>query len=325
MVESAQANRTGSGDETSITARVSAFSRAYHSRNNGVRVYDDPLAFDLLGRGDYETIAANMAGGISFFNPAFEGTPDEALRWVVDNQLSPSVLERSAFMEDCLMQAVAEGCSQYLILGAGYDTFAYRRPTWAGDLEVFEVDRASMIEDKRARLAVASIGVPAHVHLVEADLSRPGWGDALAAEPGFDPAKTSFMSLLGLVCYLSEEDFGRLLDVMADLMAPGSRVVFDYPSASQDGKGKVQESLARGAGEEMQARYDPGEMRHLLDVHGLEVVEHLYPREITKRYFSSYNEANPHYPMQAFPNVDLCCAVLRTRGHSERRSRRSGA
>lgn len=325
MDESAQANRTDSGDETSITARVSAFSRAYHFRNNEVRVYDDPLAFDLLGRNDYETIAANMAGGISFFNPDFKGTPDEALRWVVDNQLSPSVLERSAFMEDCLAQAVAEGCSQYLIFGAGYETFAYRRPAWADDLEVFEVDRASMIEDKRTRLVGASIGVPAHVHLVEADLSRPGWSDALIAGPGFDPTKTSFVSLLGLVYYLSEDDFGRLLDVTADLMAPGSRMALDYPNASQGGKGRVQESLAKGAGEEMRARYDSGEMRHLLDVHGLEVIEHLYPREITKRYFSSYNEANPHYPMQAFPDVNLCCAVLRTRGHSERRSQRSGA
>ncbi len=325
MNESAQTNRTNNGDETSITARVSAFSRAYHFRNNEVRVYDDSLAFDLLGRGDYETIAANMAGGISFFNPAFKGTSDEALRWVVDNQLSPSVLERSAFMKDCLAQAVAEGCSQYLIFGAGYDTFAYRRPAWAGDLEVFEIDRASMIEDKRARLLGASIGVPAHVHLVEADLSRPGWSDALMAEPGFDPAKTSFVSLLGLVYYLSEEDFGRLLDVTTDLIAPGSRMVFDYPSASQGGKGEVQESLAKGAGEEMRARYDSDEMRHLLEAHGLEVIEHLHPREITKRYFSSYNEANPRYPMQAFPNVNLCCAVLRTRGHSESCSRRSGA
>ncbi|NMB97801.1 MAG: class I SAM-dependent methyltransferase, partial [Clostridiaceae bacterium] len=68
-------------EKRSMTALVSAFSRAYHSSENTVKIFDDYLAKDILTRDEYEQIAVNMAKGIKFFNPSFEGTQDEALRW----------------------------------------------------------------------------------------------------------------------------------------------------------------------------------------------------------------------------------------------------
>ncbi len=85
-----------------MTALVSAFSRAYHSIHNTEKVFDDYLAKDILTQSEYEQIASNMSKGIKFFNPSFEGTQDEALRWIVDNQLSPSPLGRAAFAERSL-------------------------------------------------------------------------------------------------------------------------------------------------------------------------------------------------------------------------------
>ena len=82
-----------------MTALVSAFARAYHYINNDTRVFSDPFAKKMLTDEEYSAISQNMSRGISFFAPEFHGTPEEALRYIVDHQLAPSVLARSAFWE----------------------------------------------------------------------------------------------------------------------------------------------------------------------------------------------------------------------------------
>ena len=77
-------------EQKSLTALISAFSRAYHALNNEVTIFNDSLARDLLTDEEFNQIAKNMSDGIGFFNPSFVGEPEQALRWVVDNQLSPS-------------------------------------------------------------------------------------------------------------------------------------------------------------------------------------------------------------------------------------------
>ena len=104
-------------EQKSMTALVSAFARAYHSQNNTVTIFNDSLARQLLGEEQYAGIAKSMEEGISFFNPSFTGTKEEALRWIVDSQLSPSPLGRAAFAEKSLECAVFLGARQYLILG----------------------------------------------------------------------------------------------------------------------------------------------------------------------------------------------------------------
>lgn len=295
-------------EDASMTAKVSAFSRAYHASNNMVVVFDDPLARRLLGEEDYEAIARNMTQGIGFFNPGFSGNSDEALRWIVDNQLAPSVLERAVFAEEHLRRAVAEGATQYLIFGAGYDTFAYRRPEWAKELSVFEIDRPSMVDDKRRRLDAAGIAIPACTELVGLDLSRDDWPQALEERSSFESGARSFCSLLGVTYYLGKGVFSKLLGMFVSLVAAGSELVFDYPALLQDERGLRQEELARGAGEQMQARYSAEEIAQLLANAGLEVIEDLPPDKVNERYFSTYNAANPEHPMGAFPGVNLCCA-----------------
>lgn len=93
-------------EQKSMTALVSAFSRAYHSLQNTEKVFDGYLAKDILTQSEYEQIASNMSKGINFFNPAFGGTQDEPLRWIADNQLSPSPLGRAAFAEKSFENAV---------------------------------------------------------------------------------------------------------------------------------------------------------------------------------------------------------------------------
>ncbi len=144
--------------QTSMTALVSAFARAYHAAHNTVKIFDDPLARRLLTDGEYAAVSSHMADGSSFFAPSFAGSRDDALRLIVDRFLSPAPLARAAFTEEALRDAAADGAAQYLLFGAGYDTFAYRQPDWAARLQIFELDRPAMLADKQAlnQLAAAA-------------------------------------------------------------------------------------------------------------------------------------------------------------------------
>ena len=130
-----------------MTALVSAFARAYHSKKSDVKIYDDTLAEKILTNREYESIKKNMTDGINFFYPSFCGTEDEALDRIVYGSLAPSPLGRAAFANSSLKTAVNIGTEQYIVCGAGYDTFSYRRPEWALNLKIFEVDKKEMIKD----------------------------------------------------------------------------------------------------------------------------------------------------------------------------------
>ncbi|WP_418484185.1 class I SAM-dependent methyltransferase [Faecalibacillus intestinalis] len=88
--------------EQNMTALVSLFARAYHQKNKDIKIFDDPLSTKLITEKEYEMIGLNMSQGISFFNPTFKGSKEEALKWIVDHQLSPSVLVRSAFCKEAI-------------------------------------------------------------------------------------------------------------------------------------------------------------------------------------------------------------------------------
>ena len=83
--------------EKNMTALVSCFARAYHYESNEYKIFSDNLAKELLTQEEYQNISKNMEEGISFFNKDFTGTKEEALRWIVNENLSPQVLGRSAF------------------------------------------------------------------------------------------------------------------------------------------------------------------------------------------------------------------------------------
>lgn len=92
-------------EEKNMTALVSCFARCYHYKNNKYRIFNDNISEKILSSEEYNSIANNMSNGIKFFNPNFVGTKEDALRWIVDNQLSPSVLGRSIFTETALLNA----------------------------------------------------------------------------------------------------------------------------------------------------------------------------------------------------------------------------
>ena len=169
-----------------LTAKVSCFARAYHYKNNQVHIFADDVAGKLL-ENDYELVAQNMSQGISFFLPRFQGTAEEGLRLIVDKQLSPSVLGRSAYCERMLKNEMRLGCSQYVIFASGYDTFAIRKND--ASLSVFELDLPEMLSDKQQRIKKA--GLSSNATYIPCNLSDPGWKDGLL-EKGFNSDCKSF-------------------------------------------------------------------------------------------------------------------------------------
>ena len=197
-----------------MTALISAFARAWHAGHVTVPVYRDTLAERLLGP-DYAAVAGHMAAGAAYFLPGFQGTQEEALQQIVCRQLAPSPLGRAAFCEEHLRAAAAAGCTQYLLLGAGYDTLPYRQPEWLQGMTILELDHPVTAADKLARLNRAGIAVPENVIRLSADLTDPAWPGVLLKCPGFRRDAPTFVSLLGLVYYLPSEAFTALLGTLA--------------------------------------------------------------------------------------------------------------
>ncbi len=303
-------------ESKSLTALVSAFSRAYHSEHNQIKIFDDQLARQLLTDEEYENIASNMSQAIAFFQPEFVGSQEQGLRKIVDHQLSPSPLGRAAFAEEALAVAAKMSARQYLIFAAGYDTFAYRQPKWATKLQIFEIDHPATAADKHRRVSTLQLDVPSNMHCISADFREPDWLSRVLACPAFDPSLLSFSSLLGISYYLTKDVFKHFLSVIASLLPSGSSIVFDYPDeqtfTSEAGeRAQKQVMMAARAGEPMQASYSYLELEQMLEEVNLLIYQHLTPAEVTEQLFQSYNNSQPAHKITAFDNVNYCLAVKR--------------
>lgn len=145
--------------------------------------------------------------------------------------LRTHVLLRSRYAEERLHLAVDRGIVQFLALGAGLDTFAYRQPDWATGLRIYEVDHPASQEAKRERLAAASIAIPDNVTFVSVDFEHETLQDRLLAH-GFDFAAPTFVSCLGVLVYLTMDAVTDLFRFVASL-SPSSECVFTFGGHSR--------------------------------------------------------------------------------------------
>ena len=275
-------------EEKNMTALISCFARCYHYKNNDVRIFSDNMAEKILSKEEYNNISKEMIKGIKFFNPSFVGSDEDALKWIINNQLSPSVLGRSAFCEKSLENAYRLGCRQYLIFASGYDTFGYRNNL--KDLKVFEIDREVMINDKIRRLDLNNVNHDL-VNYVKCDFTDKNWVNKIN-ESSYHYDKLSFCSLLGISYYLSKDEFYGMLKNISNMICEGSSIVFDYPSYEESKSTLINEKLASSAGEEMKSKYSFNELEKELSNMGLYIYEHLNDEEMTKEYFDNYNKNN---------------------------------
>ena len=282
-----------------MTALVSCFARAYHHKNSERPVFADSVAEKLLTAEEYAAISRNMAQGIGYFAPGFKGTPEGALRLIVNRQLAPSVLARSVFCERAIDNAVHLGCGQVVIYACGYDTFSLRTANQA--LTVYELDRPEMIEDRRMRIARAGLEPVCRAKSIGCDLSKSIWKESLI-EAGLDAERPSFSSLLGISYYLTGDAFENLIAGIASLCCEGASICFDYPSNEEGGESARNRELAAAAGEAMKARYSYGEMEALLSRAGFLIYDHMDADEATEAFFKDSD-------MTAPAGVGYCLAV----------------
>jgi methyltransferase (TIGR00027 family) len=255
----------------SRTALGVARRRAVHQLLDNPKVFDDPLAVTILGRD-----AADLT-----WDPRNNHPVSRGLRaWVV---------ARSRFAEDELARSVGEGVRQYVLLGAGLDTFGYRNPFLGAGLRVFEVDHPSTQHWKRDQISAAGIAVPASTVFAPVDFERQALGDGLQAV-GFDTSRPAFFAWLGVVPYLTEEAFRATAGYIAAMPA-GSGVVFDYGVASLELG--LREKLARDflssrvalAGEPFRLFFNPSDLGAQLREMGFTHIEDLDADRINQRYF----------------------------------------
>ena len=221
-------------------------------------------------------------------------TPETILAGYFPRQdMYGNVVLRARWAEDALADAVADGVRQYVILGAGFDSFALRRPAFTEGVEIVEIDHPATQDLKRAQLRATGVGEPAGVRFIAADFTRETLG-AVLSRSGLDPAARVFFSWLGVTSYLTREENFASLGAMA-ASAPGSLIVFSYmhqsifgtPAPADAPEGETMRyaaSLVARMGEPFKSGFDPARLGGELDALGLELLEDLNGPELAQRY-----------------------------------------
>jgi methyltransferase (TIGR00027 family) len=257
----------------SRTALRVAMRRAAHQLFDRPKVLDDPIALPIIG----PKAAAKL----------------EAERGAEDGRIALSIrafmVARSRFAEDALAHSIERGAKQYVVLGAGLDTFAYRNPYGESALRVFEVDYPATQEWKRRQLEEARIVAPPSVTYAPVDFERQTLSEGLRLA-GFDSAKPAFFSWLGVTMYLTEEAVMSTFGFVAST-PPGGGVAFDYsvPRSSLSLFGRmaldVVSRRVAAAGEPFRTFFAPALLAERLRGMGFASIEDLGADEINARYF----------------------------------------
>ena len=265
-------------DAPSHTAYRVAVSRAAHQLLDEPRVLEDPIALAIVGAA---AVAAIRAAPLRYRLP-----PARYLR--------AFLVARSRVAEEALAHAVRRGVRQYVVLGAGLDTFAYRNPYPAEDLTVFEVDHPATQAWKRAQLETAGIALPPSLRFVAVDFETQQIGEPLAAA-GLRAGEPAFFSWLGVSMYLTRAAIGATLRYVAGLPR-GSGIVFDYavpPAGLSPVRRLVVHALLKrvaAAGEPWKTFFEPRALAAELRALGLSELEDLGPEELNARFFGERSD-----------------------------------
>ena len=202
-----------------------------------------------------------------------------------------SIVARARFIEDLAVEQAGKGVGQYVILGAGLDTFAQRRPEIASGLTVFEVDQPGPQAWKRQRLIELGFGVPDWLRLVPVDFEERGsWWEGLAAA-GFDASRPAVVASTGVSMYLTKDANAATLRQIAAL-APGSTLAMTFLLPRELADPEVRPGLeasekgARAAGTPFLSFFAPAEMLALARDAGFSDVRHVSGADLAARYFA---------------------------------------
>lgn len=271
-------------NQPSQTLLDSAIRRGQHQLLDSPLILNDPVVLAIVPEAKQPDVLGEM------------GDPSRLLPAL----LRALMAMRSRFAEDRLAEAAVRGVAQYVIIGAGLDTFPWRQPEFAAELRIFAVDHPVSLGWVLGRLRERRLARPANLFHVPADLERQVLGEQLKA-CGFDPELPTFCSVLGVLHYLDPSAADALLHFASQLVA-GSEIVFSFvadESMAAEDRDVLTRCMAR-----MDELREPWKywrkpvhlLGHLGDL-GFTDVFHLTPALAQGRYFSNRNDRlrAPHW------------------------------
>jgi methyltransferase (TIGR00027 family) len=201
-----------------------------------------------------------------------------------------SIVARARFIEDLVIEQSKQGISQYVLLGAGLDTFAQRRQEIASKLQIYEIDQPDTQTWKQQRLIELGFGIPEWLHFVSVNFELSSWWKQLL-DAGFDTTKPAIVACAGVSIYLTKEAVFATLRQIATL-ASGSKLVMTYllPIELVDEEDKTMQEIsergARASGTPFISFFAPKEIMALAHKAGLKNTETISATDLTKRYFA---------------------------------------
>lgn len=280
----------------SITAKLCAFVRAWHSNYVRDKVFDDYLAYDLMGKETYDKT-------YSWIKENFFLSTKEESEFFLNEMFAPIPLSRIQFTEERLRKFADGNKVQYVICGAGADTFSFRNDN--PDIEVFEIDHPDTRRYKLQRVKELEWNIPENVHFVSVDFEKEQMNEKLF-NAGFDPECKTFFCILGVSYYLSLATFTETLRQIASISSADSVLVFDYPKKTGKFPERVKklERITGELGEVMQGGFDYNEVSRALYSLGFQIDTFMTPEKIQKAYFENRKDN-----LRAFENVYLLSAI----------------
>ena len=273
----------------SRTALATSLMRAAHTRLDPNPLINDPWGDRLVPESARDmfrkaALAGMDADGLRRAMTSPDGIIDESFR---RSRAYASVITRTRFAEDALQRAVTRGIRQYVLIGAGFDSFALRRPVYAADLQIFEIDFPATQNLKIARISECGVTLPDSVHFIAADLSQEAVAAALSRSP-FVSQDLSFFSWLGVTMYLTREANLATLKSIASCAPGGSELVFTYFDERlfrvQSESFRDMEKRVAAMGEPFLSGFNPGTLARDLEDCGLLLLEDLNGSEVAARY-----------------------------------------
>jgi methyltransferase (TIGR00027 family) len=281
--------------EASPTALMAAFFRADHHQHDNPKIFDDPFAQLLLSPSYVESLEKRLLARVARDAPEIlSSNPDRrsAVSRVLRHLAAPAtILARARYAEDRLFEAIHGGVAQYVLVGAGLETFALRHPDLQDRLQVFEIDRLSTQAYKQQALARAGIALPSNLHFVAADLEAMSVADALRGS-SFQAQIRSVFSWQGVTAYLTLPAVRATLRSIRSMAAPGSLLLFSYLDGDAYRPGKASERVrqmiewTRSRGEPSMTGFDLPVLHAELAAAKFDLIEDLDPEEQQRRYFN---------------------------------------
>jgi methyltransferase (TIGR00027 family) len=206
-------------------------------------------------------------------------------------RLRASILARARFIDDLLIEQSNQGVHQYIILGAGLDSFAQRRPDIASKIQIYEIDQPDTQIWKQKRLMELGFGIPKWLHFVPVNFETSSWWEELL-KAGFDSHKPALITCTGVTLYLTKEAIEAMLAQITKL-APGSKlaITFYLPLELMDEEDKalqlIAEKGAKAAGTPFISFFTPEQLLKLAHETGLKNIETVSSSNLAQRYFSN--------------------------------------